>query len=211
MPVLAGWNAMNMFSAILAFLVMLNPFALFLYLKPLMKDLSDKEFFSVFLRASLISFCIYLTFVLFGNFIFARIFGISFESFRIFGGIILFSLAYMFIVRGKKAFIQTKGDLNDMASEIALPFMVGAGTISLSILLGEQLPMPYGLVALVIIMILNFFIVLGLKEMRSRITMHKFRVAFDKNMEILLRINGFFVGAIGIDMIATGIRNTFLQ
>ena len=117
----------------------------------------------------------------------------------------------MFIVRGKKAFIQTKGDLHDMASEIALPFMVGAGTISLSILLGEQLPMPYGVVALVIIMIINFLIVIGLKEMRSRIKIHKLRVAFDKNMEILLRINGFFVGAIGIDMIATGIRNMFLQ
>ncbi|AHM59959.1 hypothetical protein D770_08480 [Flammeovirgaceae bacterium 311] len=200
-----------MSAAILAFLVMLNPFALFLYLKPLMKDLTDREFLSVLFRASLISFFIYLTFVLFGNFIFERIFRISFESFRIFGGIILFSLAYMFIVRGKKAFIQTKGDLDDMASEIALPFMVGAGTISISILLGEQLPMPYGVLALVIIMTINFLIVIGLKEMRSRIKFHKLRVAFDKNMEILLRINGFFVGAIGIDMITTGIRNMFLQ
>jgi multiple antibiotic resistance protein len=201
----------TMFAAMLAFLVMLNPFALFLYLRPLMRDLSSREFLSVFFRASIISFCIYLVFVLFGNFVFATIFRISFESFRIFGGIILFSLAYMFIVRGKKAFIQTKGDLHDMASEIALPFMVGAGTISLSILLGEQLPMPMGVLALVLIMIINFGIVLGLKEMRSRIKVHKFRVAFDKNMEILLRINGFFVGAIGVDMIANGIRNMFLQ
>ncbi len=207
----AGCIAMNMSAAILAFLVMLNPFALFLYLKPLMKDLTDREFLAVLFRASLISFFIYLAFVLFGNFIFASIFRISFESFRIFGGIILFSLAYMFIVRGKKAFIQTKGDLHDMASEIALPFMVGAGTISLSILLGEQLPMPYGVLALIIIMTINFLIVIGLKEMRSRIKIHKLRVAFDKNMEILLRINGFFVGAIGIDMIATGIKNMFLQ
>jgi multiple antibiotic resistance protein len=203
--------AMNMSAAILAFLVMLNPFALFLYLKPLMKDLTDREFLAVLFRASLISFFIYLAFVLFGNFIFATVFRISFESFRIFGGIILFSLAYMFIVRGKKAFIQTKGDLHDMASEIALPFMVGAGTISLSILLGEQLPMPYGVLALVIIMTINFLTVIGLKEMRSRIKIQKLRVAFDKNMEILLRINGFFVGAIGIDMIATGIKNMFLQ
>lgn len=200
---------MNMSAAILAFLVMLNPFALFLYLKPLMRDLSDREFIAVFFRASLISFFIYLAFVLFGNFIFASVFRISFESFRIFGGIILFSLAYMFIVRGKKAFIQTKGDLHDMASEIALPFMVGAGTISLSILLGEELPMPWGVVSLVIIMTINFLIVLGLKEMRSRISVQKLKVAFDKNMEILLRINGFFVGAIGIDMITTGIKNMF--
>lgn len=202
---------MNMYASIIAFLVMLNPFALFLYLKPVMRDLSDREFFSVLFRASLISFFIYLAFVLFGNFIFAKVFGISFESFRIFGGIILFSLAYMFIVRGKKAFIQTKGDLNDMASEIALPFMVGAGTISLSILLGDELPMPYNVLALAIIMTINFLIIIGLKEMRSRISIQKLKVAFDKNMEVLLRINGFFVGAIGVDMIANGIRNMFLQ
>ncbi|WP_155800630.1 hypothetical protein [Pontibacter sp. BAB1700] len=39
--------------------------------------------------------------------------------------------------------------------------------------------------------------------MRSK----KVQVAFDKNMELLLRINGFFLGAIGIDMIVSGIRN----
>jgi multiple antibiotic resistance protein len=210
MPSLLCLFAMNMYASIVAFLVMLNPFALFLYLKPVMRDLSDREFLSVLFRASLISFFIYLAFVLFGNFIFAKVFRISFESFRIFGGIILFPLAYMFIVRGKKAFIQTKGDLHDMASEIAMPFMVGAGTISLSILLGEDLPMPHNILALMIIMTINFMIVIGLKEMRSRISIHKFRVAFDKNMEVLLRINGFFVGAIGVDMIANGIRNMFL-
>jgi multiple antibiotic resistance protein len=38
---------------------------------------------------------------------------------------------------------------------------------------------------------------------------HKFRVAFDKNMEILLRLNGFFIGAIGINMIIQGINSLY--
>ncbi|RIJ34197.1 MarC family protein [Pontibacter oryzae] len=198
-----------MIAAIFSFLVMLNPFALFLYLKPVMNDLSDTDFRAVFLKASLISFSIFIVFLLFGDVVFQKVFRINFESFRIFGGVVLFSLAYIFIVQGKKAFIQIKGDLHDLASEIAMPFMVGAGTISLTILMAEELKLWEGVVALVIIMLVNFVVIMGLKYIRKSTRSRKVQVAFDKNMELLLRINGFFVGAIGIDMIVTGITNLF--
>ncbi|KAA5547827.1 MarC family protein [Adhaeribacter rhizoryzae] len=196
-----------MITAIVSFLVMLNPFALFLYLKPVMNNLSDTDFRSVFIKASSISFSIYLVFLLFGDLVFQKVFRINFESFRIFGGIVLFSFAYIFIVQGKKAFIQIKRDLHDLASEIALPFMVGAGTISLTVLMSEQLILWQGILSLVIIVLLNFFIIMGLKQMRHRMHSKRVQLAFDKNMELLLRINGFFLGAIGIDMIVTGIRH----
>ena len=172
-----------------------------------MQDLSAKQFRQVFFKASLISFFIYMVFLLFGNFIFEKIFQINFESFRIFGGIILFSLAYLYIIKGQKGFLQAKENLDDLASEIALPFMVGAGTISLAILLGDRLTFPQNIISLVAIMIINYIIVIGLIEIRARINHRKFKVAFDKNMEILIRINGFFVGAIGINMILNGITN----
>ncbi|MER2999261.1 MarC family protein [Pontibacter populi] len=199
-----------MIAAIVSFLVMLNPFALFLYLKPVMKDLSDADFRSVFIKASIISFCIYLVFLLFGDLVFQKVFRINFESFRIFGGIVLFSFSYMFIVQGKKAFIQIKGDLHDLASEIALPFMVGAGTISLTVLMSEQLQLWQGFVALGLIMIINYLIIMGLKLVRRGMRSQKFKMAFDKIMELLLRINGFFLGAIGVDMVVTGVSNVML-
>jgi multiple antibiotic resistance protein len=186
---------------------MLNPFALFLYLKPVMQDLSETDFRSVFLKASTISFGIYLVFLLFGDVVFQKVFNINFESFRIFGGIVLFSFSYIFIVQGKKAFIQIKGDLHDLASEIALPFMVGAGTISLTILMSEQLQLWQGVMALVLIMLINYLIIMGLKQVRRAMRSRKFQIAFDKIMELLLRINGFFLGAIGVDMVTTGVSN----
>lgn len=196
-----------MIAAIVSFLVMLNPFALFLYLKPVMKDLSDADFRTVFLKASTISFFIFLVLLLFGDIVFQRIFRINFESFRIFGGIVLFSFAYIFIVQGKKAFIQIKGDLHDLASEIALPFMVGAGTISLTIVMSEQLELWQGVVSLVLIMLINFVIIMGMKQIRRGMRSKRVQTAFDKNMELLLRINGFFLGAIGVDMVVAGISN----
>ncbi|WP_162051424.1 MarC family protein [Pontibacter pamirensis] len=196
-----------MIAAIFSFLVMLNPFALFLYLKPVMNDLSDTDFRTVFLKATTISFFIFLVFLLFGDIVFQKVFRINFESFRIFGGIVLFSFAYVFIVQGKKAFIQIKGDLHDLASEIALPFMVGAGTISLTILMSEQLELWQGVVSLVLIMLTNFIIIMGLKQIRRGMRSKSVQTAFDKNMELLLRINGFFLGAIGVDMVVAGISN----
>jgi len=85
--------------------------------------------------------------------------------------------------------------------------MVGAGTISLTVLMSEQLVLWQGVVSLVIIMLINFATIMGLKNMRRGMRSKKVQLAFDKNMELLLRINGFFLGAIGIDMIVTGIRN----
>ncbi len=198
-----------MISSIIEILVMLNPFALFLYLEPIRKDLTHKNYMIVIFKASLISFFVCLLFFFFGDVIFRKILTIDFESFRIFGGIIIFSYAYIFIVRGEKALIIIKENLDDLASEIALPFMVGAGTISLSILLSQKHSYVIGTVSLLIIFFLNFLILFSLKKFRDSIEKRKFKKAFDKNMEVLLRLNGFFIGAIGINMMLTGIKNMF--
>lgn len=196
-----------MLTSIIAFLVMLNPFALFLYLEPIRKDLNHKSFLRVIFKASAISFIICLVFFYIGDKIFKNFLLINFESFRIFGGIIIFSFAYYFIMKGQKALITLKEDLDDLASEIALPFMVGAGTISLSILLSQELSSIIGTITLIIIFSINFLVLFSLTSFRRAIDDKKIKIAFDKNMEVLLRLNGFFIGAIGIDMILTGINN----
>jgi len=199
-----------MLSSIIEILVMLNPFALFLYLEPIRKDLTHKSFMLVIFKATLISLFICLVFFLSGDFIFRRVFQIEFESFRIFGGIIIFSYAYFFIVNGQRALIMIKENLDDLASEIALPFMVGAGTISLSILLSQKHSLLIGATSLFIIFAINFLVLFAMKKFRDSIDGKKFKTAFDKNMEVLLRLNGFFIGAIGINMVLTGIENMFL-
>jgi multiple antibiotic resistance protein len=186
---------------------MLNPFAMFLYLRPVMKELDNKTFYFVLWKVSFISFMIFLFFIVSGNFLFEKVFQINFESFRIFGGIILFSFSWIFIVGGKKALVQLKEDLDDLASEIALPFMVGAGTISITVLMAYELNTFQGILTLLLILGGNFLFISILKISKDNIRLKKFQIAFDKNMEILLRLNGFFLGAIGVNMIITGLEN----
>lgn len=199
-----------MIQTIAEFLVLLSPFALFLYLRPVMKELSNQEFVKVLLKATIISFVIFFIFLASGDIIFRHVLNINFESFRIFGGIIIFSIAYLFIMKGQKAFFHLRGSLDDLAAEIALPFLVGAATISLAILMGEKFSVGMGSILLSIILAINFFSILFLKYLRDRIEKKKFKVAFDKNMEVLLRLNGFFIGAIGINMIIRGIDTLYL-
>lgn len=197
-----------MIASIISFLVLLNPFALFIYLQPVMKGLSKKDFLKVLFKATLISFAIYFFFLYSGEFIFDKVLQINFEAFRIFGGIIFFAFAYLFIIQGKKSLISMKEDLNDLASEIALPFMAGAGTITLSILIGKKYLLLKGFVILAVIMVLNFIIIVLLIYLRDTLS-EKMKIAFDKNMEIGLRLNGLFAGAIGLNMIIVGINNLY--
>jgi len=195
--------------SIVELIVMLNPFALFLYLEPIRKDLSHKQFINVIVKASLISLVICYLFFFSGEFLFKKVFMIEFESFRVFGGIIIFSYAYFFIVKGQRALIMIKENLDDLASEIALPFMVGAGTISLSILTSYRHARWTGMLILLTAFVINFISIYLLKVLRDSLEGRKLKKAYDKNMEVLLRLNGFFIGAIGVNMILTGIQNMF--
>ena len=191
---------------IMSFLIMLNPFALFLYLKDVIKELSTKDFLVVLFKASLISYVIYCTFAIFGNGIFINFFKINFESFRIFGGIIIFAYAFSFIMRGSTSMINRKESLDDLSSEIALPFMVGAGTISLSVLIGYKNNVPVSLSMIAIVLASNYLIIIALKFMKEFLDKKMQKLAFDKYSNVFARLNGFIVGAIGVDMVIQGIK-----
>ncbi len=194
---------------IIAFLVMLNPFALFLYLQPIMKDLSDRDFTWVLTKASFISFVIFFIASLAGELFFTKVLQIPLDSFRIFGGITIFAVSFIYVVRGEAALVHMKEDLDEVASEIALPFMVGAGTISLSILIGHNATPLQSALMLAFIMVITAACILVLKNMRHGLRNNRVRVAFDKIMNMFLRLSAFFVGSIGVNMIITGINNLY--
>ena len=194
-----------MFAYIISFLILLNPFALFIYMVPLYKEQGLGTFFKILAGACVIAFFVYGAFVLFGQNLFETL-QVDFEAFRIFGGIVLVSFALSFIMQGKKSMITTRGEIGKIASEVALPFMVGAGTITLSILIGEALKPIRGILTLWIVMLLTFVTVGALMTIRHYIP-KKYNVVFDKNAEILLRLNGFIVGAYGVGLIIVGIEN----
>jgi multiple antibiotic resistance protein len=196
-----------MLSFLVSMIVLINPFALFVYLVPVMQDIERPDFFKVLLKATLISLLIYFIFSQFGEFIFSRVFSINFESFRIFGGVVIFVMALVFIIQGKKSFITLKGSLDDLASEIAMPFLVGASTIAISILIGKKYNTVQSILIITLALLINFATIALLVFIKDALPSQQMKIAFDKLMGYFLRINGFFVGAIGVDMTIQGIRH----
>jgi multiple antibiotic resistance protein len=198
---------MSMTQAIVSFLIFMNPIALFLYLLPLKKEVGLRKFVNIVARASFITYLIFFVFTVSGDRFFQAL-DVNFEAFRIFGGTVVASLSLIFIINGKKSLIRTTGELNRIAAEIALPFMVGAGTITLSILVGRQLGALQGSIAIFIAMFLTFVMISALAAFRQSLN-KRFKIVFDQNADILLRINSFIIGAIAVDIISIGIKNLF--
>jgi len=59
-------------------------------------------------------------------------------------------------------------------------------------------------------MILNFIITVSLMYLRDTLS-KKVDIAFDKNMEIGLRLKGLFARAICLNMIVVGINNLYFK
>lgn len=183
-----------------------NPLAVFVYLAPVRQDLSERDFLRVLFMATLISLAINLFFTFTGEWIFRSVFKIDFNSFRIFGGVVLLSISLMSIVQGQKALISIRGSLDDIASEVAMPFMTGVGTISVCILLGSKMGRLEAAGVNITVAAAAFFIIALLAGIRYHLS-DGITAIFDKVLAILIRINGFFMGAFGVEMIKTGILN----
>jgi len=192
---------------VLFLITIINPIALFLYLAPVRNDLSERDFIKVVIKATIISLIINLFFTFTGESLFSAVLKINFNSFRIFGGMVLFSMSLLSIIHGQKMMITFRGNLDDLASEIALPFMTGVGTISVCVLIGSHMSILESAAVNVLAMLLTLAVILALFWMRYHIRSKHLTVAFDKVLGILIRLNGFVMGSFGVDMIRSGVLN----
>ncbi len=200
-----------MLEFIISFLVLLNPFALFMYLNQISKDLNHKDFLGVLLKAGKLSLLIFLIITLFGKTLFEGLLFIDPASFKVFGGVVITIYALTFILQGRKSFFILKGSLDDLAGEIALPFMVGPATVSLCIIIGSQLSPLRAVGVIIIATVAHTGIVFLLFVSKYIVLKERIKVAFDKTVGMLLRLNGFIVGTIGLNLIFSGIKSFFFN
>jgi multiple antibiotic resistance protein len=201
---------MMIVSSILPFLAILNPFALCLYLAGVMDDLQFRVFVKVLVWASLISMVVFWVFALTGERLLVEFLGVRPEALRIFGGVIFFIIAYNYVTTGYRATEALRGSLEELPSAIALPFMIGAGTITEAILLGKRHGPHLSIFLLFLGLCVCFVFVVGFKLVKDCLKGEREKV-FERYVNIFSRINGLFIGAISTDMVVSGIRKLWLQ
>lgn len=192
--------------SILLLLVLLNPFLVIVYLIDIVEKLDQSLFQKVLIRAGLISSIVFCCFAILGDTIFTGVFNIRFASFQIFGGVIFLIIGIQFVFKGPAAIQILRGESKHIAGAIAMPILIGPGTISASVVIGKRNDMFYSCIAIIIAVIVCIMTILLLKLIHDLIR-KKREELIQRYFDIAGRITALFVGSLAIEMIILGIQS----
>ncbi|MCK9564632.1 MAG: MarC family protein [Methanothrix sp.] len=192
--------------------VIVNPIEATLVYVTLTSNLNSEERSHIYRRATFVALAIAILFSLAGDAV-LRIFGITVDSLRVAGGILLFLVA-MDMLRGiRRQNKVTEEELQDANSRedvsifpLAIPILTGPGAITTVVVLmgaADSLTKK-GLVLLAIglTFLATFFIL--------KFSQYIDRALGITGIMVMTRIMGLILGAVAVSFVATGIWNLYL-
>jgi len=185
------------------FFALLNPFLLSIYLLDLISDLDTRTFYRVLVRASLISGSVFWLFAWGGEAIFTQYLQVRFASFQLFGGVIFLLIGVRFVFSGVDAIRSTRGAPEHLAGSIAMPFLIGPGTVSAAVVIGSRHGAPLSGLVIFGTLALTMTLVVALKVAHDYVKERNARL-IDRYMEVVGRISALLIGTIAIEMIMVG-------
>jgi multiple antibiotic resistance protein len=185
-------------------LVLLNPFLLSIYLVELMDRLDAKTFRNVLVRGTLVSGAVFAIFALTGDAFFRSVLQVRFASFLIFGGVLFLFISVRFVLDGRGALFAFRGEPEHVAGAIAMPFMIGPGTVSASIFAGARLPLPAAFFSIALGLFVSVVIVLTFRSIHLKLSSSRARLA-NRYVDLIGRISALVLGTVAVDMILNGL------
>ena len=190
------------------FFTLLNPFMMSIYMLGLIKNLSASVFNKALIQGSLISYVVFVLFAWGGEAIFSQYLQVRFEAFQIFGGIIFLVIGYRFVFEGA----DTIGDIRggNAAGMIAMPFMIGPGTVSASVITGSKIPLLGSAAVIGATLLLTCSLLMLMKFAHDNLKV-KHADYVDRYVDIVGRIAALLVGTIAINMIINGVTGLIVD
>ncbi len=186
-------------------LVLLNPFLILVYLVDVVEKLERRSFAQVMLRAGLIAAIVFSCFSLVGDAIFSELLHAEFASFQIFGGIAFLLIGLQFVFKGPTAIEILRGDSAQLAGAIAMPVLIGPGTISASVLIGKRHDSWTGCAVVMAATAGAVLLVLVLKRLHDFVRPRN-EPLVQRSVEVTGRIVALYIGTVAVDMIMQGTR-----
>ena len=196
-------------ASLLLFLALLNPFMMSVYLIDLITDLPRAVFVRVLARGALISGAVFALFAWSGDAIFSDVLQVRFASFQIFGGIIFQLIGVRLVITGADAMRAMRGQPEHIAGSIAMPFMIGPGTVSASVVVGARLPVLHAIAVIAAALAVTVALVAAIKVAHDALR-ERHTQLINRYMEIVGRISALLIGTFAIEMIFEGV-GTWLQ
>jgi multiple antibiotic resistance protein len=186
--------------------VLLNPFLVSIYLTDVVEKLPRATFLRVLLRAGLIAGIVFICFALLGDAIFSSVIQAEFASFQIFGGVVFLLIGLQFVFRGPTAITILQGESQHLAGAIAMPVLIGPGTISASVVIGKRHDLLVACGIVLVAVVTSILALLALKAIHDYFR-PRYELLVQRYIEIVGRITALFVGTIAIEMIMQGLRS----
>jgi len=191
-------------SSVTLLLMLLNPFLLIIYLTDLVKELGAGDFRRVLVRAGMISATVFIVFALLGDVLFSDILQARFASFQIFGGVVFLLIGIQFVFNGPGALSRMRGEPEHVAGSIALPIMIGPGTVSASILIGSRLSPLLAVIGIVLAVAVTVLVIVMLKRLHDFVRPRNEKL-IERYIEVMGRVTALVVGTFSIEMIMQGL------
>jgi multiple antibiotic resistance protein len=152
-------------------------------------------------RAVFASFWLLITFTLLGDFFF-ELFGVSLDSFRIAGGILLLVISLKILLVGTWEEKQIDPESSGVVP-IAFPLLAGPGAITQVIIFTKQYGFLITFISILLVSIINYFV---LKRIDS---IYKFMGR--SGSVVISRLMSVMIAGISVDFIVKGISNMFFS
>jgi len=185
--------------------VLLNPFLIIVYLIDIVEKLDRRQFTLVIVRGGLIATAVFLCFAILGDVVFSSVVQAEFASFQIFGGLVFLLIGFQFVFQGPTAIEILRGDSKQLAGAIAMPVLIGPGTISASIIVGKRLAPLAACGAVLTAVTISILIIVALKIAHDFARPRR-EALIKRYIEIAGRITALVVGTVSVEMIMQGVR-----
>lgn len=201
-----SWNWADFVKSALLLLVILNPFALSVYLMEILQSQRLSTIAGLMTRAALISGIVFVLFAWGGDRVFDDVLQVRFAAFQIFGGVVFFIIAVRFMVSGGQALVVLRGPAEHLAGTIAMPFMIGPGTVSAAVVAGAKLPFPYAVLSIFVALAMTVLTLIGIKLLFDRVRTNHGRL-IERYTDIASRVAAVLVGTIAVEMVLDGFQS----
>jgi|TARA_B100000579_G_scaffold58331_1_gene41897 multiple antibiotic resistance protein len=193
--------------------VAIDPISLLPIFASFTQGLNKKDLITLCLRSSLTAFGILLVFWLFGSAL-LQIMGININSFRIVGGMFVMVIAYQMVFdqrqKRREETVEEAMDDEELSSlatfPLAIPLIAGPGAITLAMLLSEKSGSSIefqiiGFSPIVIVLVLTAISMWASGKIAKRLPVSV--------LGALQRTFGLLLGALAIEFVIEGLRQTF--
>ena len=194
------------FYAFMAFFAIMNPISNLPAYMALVADDSQKISRKIAFKSLLIAFIIVTVFVFSGDLIF-KVFGITIDSFRIAGGILVAVIGYHMIngnhspsYKGMEQQAVNSDPMSIAISPLAMPLFAGPGTITtaLSLANGGLQNQLITIVAFAFLCVITYLLLRSAKQIAEFLG--------ENLMKIITKLMGLLLFSIGIQMIIVSVQ-----